>query len=281
VRTIPNRFPTLASSASRTGGAAGRAFFGHRSGYGHHEVIIEGPAHEPGFAFLPIDQARSVVQMFRDRVAALAARRSVRAVTLFENYGPESGGTLVHPHAQVVATPIMPPVLAEEVTEMRRYAHRQPGGCLLETIADEERREHVRVVRESEEFLAVAPFASAHPYELLIIPRRHASTIAEATDAELSGLAELLPSLLRAEFGVENALSYNFIVHVAPAPLRSHTGFHWHLEVTPRLVRPDGFEVGTGIAVNPVLPEAAASALRAKLATSPGGAPETGASPQA
>jgi UDPglucose--hexose-1-phosphate uridylyltransferase len=270
VRTIPNRFPTLDPGAAKGTARATQAFFEAQSGYGHHEVIIESPQHEPVLPFLEVPQAEKVVRMFRDRIEALSSTPRVRAVLLFENYGPESGGTLMHPHAQIVGTPVVPPLLAEEVQGMRRFAQKHPGECLLETIGKEERSLGVRIVVDDDVFLAISPFASTHPYEILLMPHRHAASLTEATDAELTRLAKLLPALLRAELAVKTPLSYNFFIHVAPNPTKSHPEFHWHIEITPRLVRPDGFELGTGIAVNPVSPEAAAPALRAALSSTAG-----------
>ena len=265
VRTIPNRFPTLAPTAPRRIRGVTPEFFAARPGYGYHEVIIESPQHEPALPFLPPDLARDAVRMYRDRVAALASRPSVRSVVLFENYGPESGGTLMHPHAQVVATPVVPSVLADEAAATQRFARNHPGGCLLETVAKEEQKQRKRVVFDDGVFLAVAPFASVHPDEILIIPWRHAPSIADATSTELARLAEILPALLRAEFTIQPSLSYNFFMHFAPLVPRSSARFHWHIEIVPRLVRPDGFDIGSGIPVNPVPPEVAAPALREGL----------------
>jgi UDPglucose--hexose-1-phosphate uridylyltransferase len=265
IRVIPNRFPTLAPAASAAATPQSASLLEARPGYGYHEVIIVSPRHEPGLAFLPVDHARAVVRMFRDRVAALAKKPQISAVLLFENFGPESGGTLMHPHAQVVATPVVPPVLEEKVDGMRRFSRKHPDTCLLETVAKEERSQKTRIVLDDGIFLTSTPFASAHPYEVLILPERHSTSIIEATDAELDRLAELLPAVLRSLFTVAPSFSYNFMVHCAPNPMKSHPEFHWHIEIAPRLIRPDGFELGTGIAVNPVSPEAAASALRTAL----------------
>jgi UDPglucose--hexose-1-phosphate uridylyltransferase len=265
VRVIPNRFPTLSPNAPSAVTPPPATLLEARPGYGYHEVIVVSPRHDPGLAYLPVDHARAVVRMFRDRVATLAKKPRISAVLLFENFGPESGGTLMHPHAQVVATPVVPPVLGEKVDGLRRFSRKHADECLLETIAEEERSQKSRVVLDDGMFLTSTPFASAHPYEVLILPERHASSITEATDAELDRLAELLPTVLRSQFAVAPSFSYNFMVHGAPNPLKSHPEFHWHIEIAPRLVRPDGFELGTGIAVNPVSPEGAASALRTAL----------------
>jgi UDPglucose--hexose-1-phosphate uridylyltransferase len=265
VRTIPNRFPTLAPDAVSGGPPSMPTLFEAQPGFGYHEVVIESPQHTPSFAFLPPEQALASVRMFRDRVGALATKPNIAAVLLFENCGPESGGTLMHPHAQLVATPLVPTVLGEETDGMQRFSRQRGGACLLESIAEEERKQVARVVLDDPAFLAVAPYASAYPYEVLLLPRRHAASITDASDAELSRLAEVLPALLRAQFSVQPSLSYNFFLHVAPNPMKAHPEFHWHIEIAPRVVRPDGFELGTGIFVNPVSPETAAEALRTAL----------------
>lgn len=263
VRAIPNKFPTLVPDSPPPAGSGPLPSHEARPGHGYHEVIIVSPRHLPALPFLPDEQVQSVVRMFRDRVRELESRPKISGVVLFENYGPESGGTLVHPHAQVVATPVVPPLVAEEADSMRRYSSAHSDRCLLESVAAEERRTKTRVLVDDGVFLAVAPFASGHPYEILLMPERHSASITEATDAELARLAQLLPALLRTQFAVVPSLSYNYFVHVAPVPKSSHPEFHWHIEIVPRLVRPDGFELGSGILVNPVSPEAAASALRA------------------
>ncbi len=203
--------------------------------------------------------------MYRDRLRALAKLPDIRSLMIFENYGPESGGTLVHPHSQLVAGPLVFPSLDHEVEAMRRFSSASQGACLLEVIGTKEREVRTRIVYDDGTLLAIAPFASQHPYELMVQPYRHSVSLAEATDHELDALAQLLPTLLRAQFKVLGSLSYNFFVHVAPLPQDDHSDFHWHLEITPRLIRPDGFEVGSGINVNPVSPEAAASAIRNAL----------------
>ncbi|MGA7923004.1 MAG: hypothetical protein WCA77_03410, partial [Thermoplasmata archaeon] len=157
------------------------------------------------------------------------------------------------------------PSLAEEVATMQRFSTEHPGECLVEAIGTRERDSGVRVVQDNASFLAVAPFASRHPYEIMVVPQRHAGSLAQATDKELDSLAEILPGLLRAQFRALGPISYNFVVHVSPLPQKDHPDFHWHIEITPRLIHPDGFDLGSGISVNPVSPEAAADALRKTL----------------
>ncbi len=254
-RAIPNKFPSLGGpSALRPVRVPEGAI--RTDGAGIHQVVIETPAHAPGLPHLDAEALRSLFRFFRERVVAVEATTGIAAVELFENWGPESGGTLWHPHAQIAGFAEVPPVLAGEAA---RFA--ASSRCLLESVTETERSEGSRVVATDERFTAYAPFGSEHPYELRIVPREHRASFAHATDAEVDALAALLPRLLRAIDGVAPRVSYNWWLHGAGRALPP--SFHWHVEVTPRIVRPDGFELGSGLLVNPVPPESAAAQLRA------------------
>lgn len=268
VRTIPNKFPTLAppgAGALGAGGAPGP--FATRPGRGIHEVVIEGPRHAPGLAGLAADQQRTVFRVLRDRLRVLEAQPGIASVVLFENWGPESGGTLWHPHAQLVATELVPPRLAEEAERFGRGAENPPGGCVLESVTDAERSARVRVLADLPTFTVVTPFGSDFPYEMRFVPRRHAPSFSAAGDAETDDLARLLPAALRALDAVAPGASYNWVVHGLPPTAPGADRFHWHVEILPRIVRADGFELGSGVPVNPVPPELAAERLGALLDT--------------
>ena len=271
VRAIPNKFPTLAPGGEgeeRPGGADGLA---RRPGQGFHEVIIETPDHAARLATLPFSQVRAFLRVLRDRVRALAAMPGTASLVIFENSGPESGGTLFHPHAQVVAVPEIVPMLAEELAAASAYARSPPGGCLFESILAKERAERVRIVREAPGFTAYCPFASQLPYEVRVVPHRHSGSLGAATDREVDALAELLPGLLRGFEEVAPEASYNFVVRALADGRPERPAYHWHLDLLPRLIRPDGFEVGGGICVNPFAPETAAEELRSTAGRDGGG----------
>ncbi len=161
----------------------------------------------------------------------------------------------------------MPPRLADE---QRRFAEGGGGSCLLETVTSAEERTGARLILQDPWLTGVAPYGSEHPYEMRLVPRRHAPSLAAATDAEVASLARHLPAVLRALGQVVPAVSYNWVVHGLGPAAPGTAGFHWHVEVLPRLVRPDGFELGSGLAVNPVPPEEAAARLIAELDPAPG-----------
>lgn len=263
VRAIPNKFPSLSAEARTLTPAPATAGEARRSGWGMHEVVVATPRHGGTLGALPSEQVARVLRVLRDRVRVLSRTPGVAACVAFENSGPESGGTLYHPHLQVVAVPDVPPRLREESEGLARFSQDHGGRCGYEWVAEGERDRGVRVVREEGGFLAFAPFASEHPYEVRFFPARHAPSFGEMTESELLGLAGMLPKVLRALDAVVPGASYNLVSRAFDPDRPEAAGYHWHLDLLPRLVRADGFELGDGTPVNPVAPEGAAEALRA------------------
>lgn len=265
VRTIPNKFPTVVADppVSITAGSTGE--LSARPGFGYHEVVIENPAHSPLLPYLAEEQVVRVVRMWRDRVRALSKQARIGSVTLFENAGPESGGSLWHPHAQLVATTGLSPFLQEEMEGAERYRKENGATCAFESVRDLEVRDGRRAVVSSGPFSIYAPFASAYPFELRFLPAHHAPTFADASDAEVEALADLLPRFLRGLLAIVPGASYNFVMSSPVGAAPGREGYHWHLDLVPRLVRPDGFDIGSGFHVNTVPPEEVAKAFRAEL----------------
>ena len=265
VRSFPNKFPTL-EPVERPPDVASDPFFERAVGAGRHEVIVMSPAHATPFSMLPPTQLRLLLRFFRDRVRAVGAVPNVRTMILLENKGPESGGTLPHPHAQLLASAVIP----DRVREESEAFAAGPAGCALERVLSHELGAGDRVVFQDDTWVAFAPFASEHPFELWLVPRRHAPSFAAANDEETEGLAKLLPALLRALDALRPGASYNWFAHGLAGSDESTDRFHWHLELTPRLQRADGFELAAGIPVNAVLPERAAENYRRALSDTGG-----------
>jgi UDPglucose--hexose-1-phosphate uridylyltransferase len=260
VRAIPNKFPSVASDAPHP--PAVPPPFEVAPGYGFHEVIVESPRHAPGLAGLPLEQRIAVFRLARDRVRWLSPWPDIRTVLLFENSGPESGGTLFHPHAQIVAMAADLPRVREELDALLRHRASVPGACRWEEAVAAERAAERRWIAETSRFSVFAPFASEHPFGARIVPREHRASFAEATDAEVDELADLLPRLLGALAAEVPGASYNWLLASLAPGAPDRDAYHWQIELVPRLIRPDGFEIGGGIPVNPVPPEEAARRLR-------------------
>ena len=122
-----------------------------------------------------------------------------------------------------------------------------------------------RMVAQSERFVAFQPFASTSPFETWIMPRFHQSSFGKVDDAALDELASALRAVLG---GLRRALEdpdYNYVIYSAPPGDEDREYFVWHLRIVPRLLTPAGFELGSGIPVNPSRPEEAATTLRRSI----------------
>jgi len=259
VRVIPNRFPAVrigADGAVRTDG-----LFEELGGIGSHEVIIDCPHHEVRFGALPVEAIREVIGVWRDRILAHHAQDGLKYVQIFKNKGIEAGASLGHNHSQLIALPLVPSAVLEEIDSGRSYFELK-GRCLFCDLIDHERAAGARVVAENEHFVVVCAYAALWPFETWVLPKRHRSHFERSSDAELRGLASTLGDLLRRFDAGLKAPPYNLVLHTAPLRVEALPHYHWHLELLPRLTQPAGFEWGTGWHINPVPPEQAAAFLR-------------------
>ena len=262
VRVVPNKFPALQIEGALD--RRGEGLYDRMNGVGAHEVVIEGPAHDTDLADLPLDHLTHVLTAYRERVVDLNRDRRFRYVLIFKNHGARAGATLEHTHTQLVATPIIPKNLQEELEGSRRYFELKER-CVFCDIVQQETSEANgrRVVMESDRFVAIEPFAPRFPFETWILPRRHADSFQSMSDSheqrEFAGvLKETLQRLNRAL----NRPPYNFVIHTAPVSEGELEHYHWHLEIMPKLTRVAGFEIGSGFYINPTPPEDAAQFLR-------------------
>jgi UDPglucose--hexose-1-phosphate uridylyltransferase len=172
VRVFPNRFPALRVEGALQ--SEGDGMFDRLSGVGAHEVIVDSPVHDRSLAQLEPAQIASVLAAFRDRILDLGRDQRLRSVVIFKNHGAEAGSTMEHSHCQLIALPLIPATLAEELEGS--LAHfRQKDRCIYCDIVRQERKEGVRMVGENPESAALAPWASRAAFETWILPKSHAS----------------------------------------------------------------------------------------------------------
>jgi UDPglucose--hexose-1-phosphate uridylyltransferase len=259
-RVVPNKFPALRIEGELE--PSGEGLFDRMNGVGAHEVVIETPRHDASLAGLSVDAVTDVLLAYRERMADLKKDPRFAYVLVFKNHGEAAGASLEHPHSQLIATPIIPIMVSEELAGSAQYYDLKER-CVWCDMVRQERRGQARLVLESPEFVALAPFAPRFPFETWILPTRHRAAFEESTEEELRGVAETLGEVLRRMDQVLGEPPYNFMLHTAPFREAQLESFHWHLEVIPKLTRVAGFEWGSGFFINPVPPEAAADALRA------------------
>lgn len=272
VRVVPNKFPALRIEDNAI--RYGVGIFDVVSGAGAHEVIIETPAHQLSLADLPIDWVRDVLLTFRERIRDLNRDVRLRYVLVFKNHQLAAGASLEHTHSQLIATPMVPPTIKEELTVCRQH-FRTKERCLICDVIDQELRLGDRVIYQNDRFLVWAPFASSFPFEIMLLPKRHLHDYTRLSDAELTGVAGVLKVTLLSLKELLNDPPYNFVLHTAPPPFKRagyadhwssiEYDYHWHIEIIPRLTRIAGFEWGAGLFINPTPPEIAADYLRQKI----------------
>lgn len=263
-RVVPNRYPALGPEPPGTGGSLlpEGALFLERPGAGGHEVVVETPEHVWRPEAPDAEALAETLAVCAERMRHWSAHPGVRYVLVFKNHGEAAGATIPHPHFQLLALPLVPRTVHEEVEAAERHRRRE-GDCLWCRLLTAEREAGARWILETETVAAIAPYASRVPYEVWLLPRRH--EIRFETSAGLREMATALADVLAALAGVLGDPAWNLVVHTAPVELAAEGSYHWHLEVLPRTVRFAGFEWGSGLAMNPVAPETAALALRGEL----------------
>jgi UDPglucose--hexose-1-phosphate uridylyltransferase len=258
-RVVSNKFPALRIEGELE--PSGEGPFDRMNGVGAHEVIVEAPQHDASLVTMSVDAVADVLWAFRERVLDLKKDGRFEYILLFKNHGEAAGASLEHPHSQLIATPIIPIMVTEELAGAAQY-YEIKERCVWCDVIREERRSRRRVILDADGFIALAPFAPRFPFETWILPTRHSSAYEESGVEVLRALAGALGSFIRRMNRVLHDPPFNFVLHTAPLHAPSLEHFHWHLEVIPKLTRIAGFEWGSGFFINPVAPEDAATALR-------------------
>jgi UDPglucose--hexose-1-phosphate uridylyltransferase len=260
VRVVPNKYPALAQDAPS--GPTVSAPHVATAGYGAHEVVIEHPRHDADLTTLDDAETRAMVRCYHERFTHLAGLARIETVVLFRNHGAASGSSLPHPHAQLIALPLITPKL-RALADWGRQRYDEHGRCVTCSELALEASAGDRVVDETPHFVSLVPFAAERPGEIWIVPKRHQSSFAECAAQELDDFGPVLRQALRRLKATYGNLSYNFVVDSAGHASLGAPYLHWRLRILPNLVTWGGFELGTGIPINPSSPEHDAATLRA------------------
>src|SRR5579862_7507136 len=259
VRVIPNKFAALSSDVQPTRGL--QHLRRRIQGFGFHEVIIDSPDHSRPMALLSDEQVAHILGAYKQRYNALSADHRVNHITIFKNHGLDAGASLQHPHSQLIATPVIPSQVRQRLHEALRH-YDDVGECMFCHMVEREVEEQTRVVLKNEHFVAMEAFASATPFATHIFPLRHMASFGDITGVEITSLGRMLRLLLAKIYvGLENP-DLNYTIRSGPAEYAAARHFHWYVSVIPRLTRVAGFELGSGMFINTVLPEDAAEFLR-------------------
>jgi UDPglucose--hexose-1-phosphate uridylyltransferase len=259
VRVVSNKFPALRIEGSTERTKVG--LFTRMDGIGAHEVIIETTDHHRHLALQPDEHVADVIRAYLQRYRDLRGDARFEYALLFRNHGRIAGASLSHPHSQLIALPVVPKRVADEMDAAELHFGRY-GACIYCTMLEQERQMGERLVFENEAFVALEPYASRFPFETWIIPKVHEADFGALRPEHELPLARVLRETLQRLNECLDNPPYNFTIHTIPYRWESTHAHHWYLEIMPRLTQVAGFEWGSGFYINPIVPEVAAKFLR-------------------
>jgi UDPglucose--hexose-1-phosphate uridylyltransferase len=259
VRVVPNKFPVLGIEGDLN--RQGEGMYDKMNGIGAHEVIIEGPDHKLSMGEMSEKQIEEVLWAYKERINDLKKDGRFRYILVFKNHGDAAGSTMEHPHSQLIALPVIPKRVKEEVDASKLFFDLKER-CIFCDIIRQESAAGVRLINETDRFTVLSPYAPRYPFETWVLPKRHASHFEDADAPTLANLAWIMKTTIRKLEKVLERPAYNFIVHSAPVQDGPLPYYHWHLEIIPRLSKVAGFEWATGFYINPTPPEESAKFMR-------------------
>jgi UDPglucose--hexose-1-phosphate uridylyltransferase len=259
LRVVPNKFPALRVEGDLQ--REGEGLYDKMSGIGAHEVIIETPDHMATLSDVEEKRIEDLFWAFRDRVIDLKKDSRLRYTLFFKNHGETAGATLEHSHSQLIALPVVPKRVLEELEGAKKYFDYKER-CVYCDIVRQELGAGTRVVMDSDHFLVISPYAPRFPFETWVVPKLHHSHAETISPQAIQDLASVMRSTLRRIDKTLERPPFNFVVHTAPLQETSIPQYHWHIEIIPKLTRVAGFEWGSGFYINPTPPEESAKFLR-------------------
>ncbi len=267
LRVVPSISPFLRIEGDLD--RRGNGLYDVMNGVGAHEIVVETNQHIANMADLSEEQITKVLNCYSDRIIDLGKDTRFKYVLVFKNYGKGAGGgEIKHTRSQLIATPVNPKRVKEELTGARLY-YDYHERCVFCDLIKQELAQKERVILELDGFVAVSPFAARFPFETWILPKRHCCDYTCMDAESVRNLSRVLKTvLLKLKKGL-NDPDYNYVIHTAPFR-RQKAGYwktidydyHWHIEIMPRLTKVAGFEWGTGFYICPLPPEETAKFLR-------------------
>ena len=250
MRCIPNLYPALSPDAGEVSSVSDTL-----PGYGYHEVIVETPSHEKVIPDFSDDEMSLLMKVYRDQVVHYESLDRIEYVSLFKNWGEKAGASLAHTHSQLIALPVRPPVLVEEMKAIESLSE-----CPYCEIVEKESNSE-RLIYENNYFIVIAPYCSMIPYEMWLLPKMHIHHISEFDDEQLVSLGNAIRSALSGLLDNIGEIPYNYMFY----QLKDEPCYHFNLKIQPVTTKAAGFEKNTGIYINTMSPETAAKYLQGKF----------------
>ncbi|MEM4312050.1 MAG: DUF4921 family protein [Nitrososphaerales archaeon] len=250
VRCFKNLYPAFSTEAEAK-------FYGTvnvKPSYGYHEIIVETREHEGELWNMEPEAFFLALKASLLRANFFLSDSRIKYVHLFKNRGREAGASIRHPHLQIIALDLEPPSITEKASSLGKE-------CKLCKILEKEKGKE-RYIMSTENIIALCPWASRVPYEILIAPKKHEKNFFSLKEEELGELSFMLCKLFKALNAIIGPFPFNFWFYSLYKGLED---FHWHLEIFPRLTYLAGMELGAGVYVNILAPEDACKNIKDKL----------------
>jgi len=251
-RVVPNRFPALQPEDSPALSRKGP--YRITGGYGYHEVIIESPVHNRDIYSMPVSGVEAVVDTYHRRYVDLSKDERVKAIFIFRNHGKDAGTSLRHPHSQLIAAPVTPGSIKLREQRADDY-YTANSSCMICDILRSEERLQERILKENASFLAFIPYTAEVPFEIYLFPKFHGPDFGLITDREKGDLSTMLQTVTRLLYRKLSDPDYNLYITSFTHCDKDSPFLHWYIVLQPRMTIKAGFEIGSGMAINPSLPE--------------------------
>lgn len=258
VRAIKNKYPALVESAPAS--KSEQKIYRSLPGEGIHEVIVDSPSHAKHPALLERRALVDLLGVYRRVFKDSVENEKINMTMLFKNHGTSAGTSVDHPHSQLIGSSVVPANVRHRMDEAQKYFD-QNSACVFCRMIEEERRQGVRILADTDNFCAFVLYAALSPFHIWILPKRHTPGFGEITPKEIDDLAGLLQKLMKKIYVGLGDPSYNWVIQSTPLDRGTTDAFHWYLTLVVRVSGIAGFEMGSGMFVNTVLPEESAKFL--------------------
>lgn len=258
IRVMSNKFPALQIEGALN--KKGEGLYDMMNGVGAHEVIVETPEHHLTMATMAPEDFEAVMHIYHARITDLGKDPRIKYVLIYKNEGESAGASLEHSHTQLIALPIVPRTVKDELQGARKHFDLRER-CIFCDIINQEVGDGRRIIAENDSYIALAPFAPRSPFETWVLPKNHEHLFGPQ-NGNFKGLTEIFQRVLKQLDSMLDNPSYNFMLHTSPFNGDHSDYYHWHIEILPKLTKIAGFEWGSGFYINPTPPEEAARFMR-------------------
>jgi len=263
--TLPNKFPAFVERPELYSPKIYNIedeFYKMKLALGGHDVVVVKDHDQALNKFTPAIW-EDLIGVFKKRYKYFGKIPNVEYIMPIYNHGPEAAASIEHPHAQIFASAIVPNIVAREVRHTAQY-YSENKKCAFCDLIEHEKEQNTRILFENSDFIAFTFYAARFPFEVWILPKRHKAYFDEITPQEIVSLAKICNQVFTRFDETLNDPPLNFFIHSGPVAEKYDdlSYYHWHLEIAPRLAIYGGYELGSGMVIDIITPEAAADYLR-------------------